>query len=400
MKQNAHHTGRNRILSVDSMRGVAMSLVVFAHCLPFLNQSSVPPFAYELLSRFVKIASVAFMSISGVMIAYFYFTRPDQWKVYRRFARRAAFLLLLAHPTIELAKWGFTDHTAGFFYTTAHHFLITDTIAVSLLLAPFLIRSFSHQARALVIIVFLSVTPFAVAFFHPDAAWLTGIKEALFGQLPGSTSPIRVDRPLLPWMAMFLSGSLMGGLLASLKQKKLSIETLARRMKQVAIGLTLLGVVLTGGYKLFAVMFEGQVSADFLDAIYPSRTTTLLPIYLAVLIWVFAFLIRHIDGRGRYDLPTWIFSVLGRTSLFVFVMQFAVIQSIPAMLGLKGKLNPWQTGLFFIVGYATCWLLSYTYGRLRGWIAPDDYKQLSRPGQPPPSADTNKATTTRTIAPE
>jgi hypothetical protein len=46
--------------------------------------------------------------------------------------------------------------------------------------------------------------------------------------------------------------------------------------------------------------------------------------------------------------------VIGKTSLFVYVVQYALVQTLPFYLGLKGTLAPWA---WLAMCFATTWLL-------------------------------------------
>jgi hypothetical protein len=96
---------------------------------------------------------------------------------------------------------------------------------------------------------------------------------------------------------------------------------------------------------------------------------------LAALAWLLSGLIHQIDIAGNYNRIFWFLSIMGRTSLFTFVIQFAVVQSFPAMLGFKGSLGLKGYLLLFIMGLTVTWLLSYSYGRLRGWFQNNDYAE-------------------------
>jgi len=66
-------------------------------------------------------------------------------------------------------------------------------------------------------------------------------------------------------------------------------------------------------------------------------------------------------------------SVFGRTSLFTYVIQFAVVESMSALLGMKGMMGLSGFIVLFTAGSMLIWLLAYLYGRWRGWILENDY---------------------------
>jgi hypothetical protein len=302
------------------------------------------------------------------------------WRLsYRRYVKRAAFLLLAVHPIINLASYYFIvagkSHSSGFqtfIYIFLFNFPMTDTIAACLLISPVFIIRFSHFQRTMAIVSILVCTAAVRAYVTSANPNLAILQEAIFG---GLGDPKIFWFPLAPWLAIFLTGSFVGSALACHKKETLDISELVRGMKKAGILLAICCVVMTIGYKMLKMAFGSVWCLNLFLAISPGQTTTLLPGYLAVLALLLAALVNLIDISRYYNLLFWLLSVLGRTSLFAFVVQFAVIESVPAILGLKGALT--LTGFFilFCSGLGAVWILAYLYGRLRNWIAVNDYAE-------------------------
>lgn len=155
-----------------------------------------------------------------------------------------------------------------------------------------------------------------------------------------------------------------------------STRQFIRRLLKVAAYMFLTSVILSGGYKVLKIGYGGVLSQELFEALYPSRTTGLLPAYFAVLLTVFAALTYIIDVRDHYNRVFWATSVIGRTSLFAFVAQFVVIWTIPSLLGWKWQLCLGSVALLCLIGIVVCSGLCYIYGRLRRWITKDDYSKL------------------------
>jgi len=313
------------------------------------------------------------------MYSYFLYTHSDWRLAYRRYATRAAFLLLAVHPVIILASYYFNaaGHagSAGsltFLDQILLNFLITDMIAVCLLVASVFVIGLSTFQRAVVIVAMLMSGVLFRAFVLPEEPHWAILQEATFG---GLGLPKVFWIPLVPWLAIFLTGSFAGYALARFQKGALNISALVRGMKNAGIILAVCGVVLTIGYKMLKIAFGGDWSPNLFLAIYPGQTTTLLPGYLAVLALLFAALVQQIDISGRYNRLFWLLSILGRTSLFTFVIQFAVVESVPAILGFKGALTLAGFFILFSSGLVVVWILAYLYGRLRNWISPNDYAE-------------------------
>lgn len=356
-----------------------MVIVVAAHSYLNVNYAEIPIFLNSIMGLTFAMAAVAFVSISGAVFSYFLYAQSNWRSAYRRYAVRAFFILLLVHPIINLVSYFFNMvHSAEpgtAFEMLVFSFPITDTIAACILVSPVLITDLKSRTRALLITLFLAVCPFVVAFFMPAHPALLLVKESFFGTLG---EPSVFWWPLLPWLGIFLAGSFVGRSLADVKSGILNLESFIRGLVKAGFALVLLSLMLTAGYKLLKLAYENSLSTNLFRALYPWQTTTLLPGYLALLAWILAGLIYRIDICGSYDRLLWFLSIGGRTSLFTFVIQFAVVESAPAALGFTGSLGFFGFLLLFFSGLTVVWFTAYSYGRARGWFTESDYAECLR----------------------
>jgi len=373
---SGHHVGKNRIRSVDVMRGTAMVLVIVQHCYQVVDPRQASAVLDALVYLPTRMASVGFMAVSGMMISFFLNTKGDPVGVQQRFARRALLLVLAAHPAIHLARLFYygPPYFASFLHHFRYDFQITDTIAVALVLAPPAIRWAGMAARGAIAVGLLAAAPVALIWYQPSGPFGHMLKAVLFGGELGSGG-IGFAWPLAPWVGIFLLGSLVGQMLARMRTGGMTADELAGRLRRAGLWLMALGLVLNGAYKVFQLA-GGALDPRVFDAVYPSRTTSLLPIYLAVLLWIFSFYVTVIDGRGRYGRAAWALSVFGRTSLFTYVTQFVFAHSVPGLLGVRWRIGAEGFVLLLAFALPASWALSYAYGRWRGWIAPHDYALL------------------------
>jgi len=372
-----NHTVRNRILSIDVLRGCAMVFVIFQHAYLSVNIKSIPPLLDFFIWKITGIAAVAFVSISGMVYSYFLYTKSDWQTAYRRYTGRAAFLLLAAHPVINVVSYYFNaadkQYPSGyvaFLDLIVLNFPITDTIAFCLLASPVFVVITGHMRRAMAISAMLLLAVFIRASMYPvDLHWAI-FKEVTFG---GLGVPKAFWFPLIPWLAIFLSGSFAGYALACHKKGALEVSAMVKMINKGGLFLAVCGAVLVLGYKMLKMTLGDTWNHNIFLAIYPGQTTTLLPVYLAALALLFAVFLKEIDISGRYNRFFWLLSVFGRTSLFTFVLQFAVVESVPALLGMKETLGLVGFIVLFVAGSMLIWLLAYLYGRWRGWISDNDY---------------------------
>ena len=377
VSQCGHHNGGNRVLSVDILRGIAMVLVILQHSYLSVHRKTIPPLVDFLLWNMTGLAAVAFVSISGMVYSYFLYTASDWRHAYRRYAKRAAFLLLAAHPAINLS--GYFFNAAGKENSSSAqvilnlmvlNFPITDMIAVCLLVAPVFVVCIGSAMRATVIIALLLSAVLVRAYSMPESATWSLLQELTFG---GLDIPKVFWFPEAPWLAIFLTGSFAGYALACHTKGTLEVSAMVRMINRSGLFLAACGVVLVLGYKMLKMAFGSAGNHNIFLAVYPGQTTALLPGYLAVLALLLAAFLKEIDIRGHYNRLFWLLSVFGRTSLFTFVIQFAIVESVPALLGMKGTLGPVGFVVLFVTGSLLIWTLAYLYGRWRGWISANDY---------------------------
>ncbi|HMK56996.1 MAG TPA: hypothetical protein VK448_10210, partial [Dissulfurispiraceae bacterium] len=128
-------------------------------------------------------------------------------------------------------------------------------------------------------------------------------------------------------------------------------------------------------YELLKIKFATDWDPQIFSALFPNQTGLLLPGYFGALIWLFIIGVRRIHYSGQYSRSLWVLSVFGRTSLFTYVVQFAVVESIPALLGYTGKLGVAGFLFLFTIGLIVIFVISFSYGRMRGWLKENDYIQ-------------------------
>lgn len=372
-----------RIHSLDVTRGLAMVLAILQHSYLSANSALFSDSSKWFIWTTTNFAPIAFVAVSGAASSYTLFLRPCWHREFRRNVVRAFLLLTLAHFLINLLsypwvrnQWLLLGSDLPLFQHLLLGFPITDTIAVCLIVSPVLVSCTGYGLRATLIAVLIAVTVGIDGLAAPDSAPSLFLREALFGgvgDFRGSGEPKVFWWPLIPWLGVFLSGSFFGEVLARFVQGKLDANTLTTLLVRWSIALGLLCIVLSIGYKFLKAQYLLDWGPEIFRAMYPTRITTLLPGYLAVLALVIAFVTYMVDVRGHFDQILWLLSVFGRTSLFAFSIQFLFVESMPAVLGFTGSLGFIGFALLFIFGLISVWMLSYLFGRLSGKVAKSDY---------------------------
>ena len=357
-----------------------MALVIAEHAFHLVSRSATTSLLSTAVYTTTRLAPVAFVAISGLVLGYFLFSGRAPGEVTARFQRRALFLLVCAHPAIQLARL-FNVDTPGLapgeelVRRLLYDVPITHTIAVCLLVAPFFLRRLSAARTALLAVALLVVTLPLRILWEPTTAAGRGLEQLLLGT-PAAGGTLEVGWPLVPWLGIFLLGSVAGRRIGDVRQLRTTLPVLVGQLLRTAIALAVAGAALLAGYKLLRVVLTGRLSEETFRILYPSSTTGMLALYLCALALLLAALLWRLDGQGANGRVVWALSVFGRTSLFTYVTQFVFVHSIPAYLGYRGQLDLGGVAGLAVLATAATWGLAYAYGRWRGWIEAGEYREV------------------------
>ncbi len=355
-----------------------MLLVVMAHALLLSDHSKLGEWFSSYIYLVTQSASLAFMFVSGMIMTYLMRMAGDSSKARLKFFKRGLFLIVIIHPILRLATFVYSNTHHDFLYNMIHDHPITDTIGICLIMAPFLVIATNHRLRLGLIIFMLSLTLAIRLWWHPDSGVAEIIKVGFFGADPGSDTTLAVGWPVIPWLAVFLCGSFIGEMYTAIKKQQISHLEAVKRLRRSAVILMSIGLVLSICSLALKRLNPFDWEFDVFLALYPGRTTFLLPCYLSLMLAVVAYLVLHVDAGRGYNRLFWALSIFGRTSLFTFVSQFIVVWTIPTLLGLKGTLGYQGLVITICSALIVCWFMSYAYGRLRNRVTANDYQELSR----------------------
>ena len=88
--------------------------------------------------------------------------------------------------------------------------------------------------------------------------------------------------------------------------------------------------------------------------LYPDYHFTLYPIYLGTAMLGMAFLVRR-QSVSRIER---VFEVFGKTSLFTYVVQYFVVQTLPWALGLGQRMSLPQVICWYLASLAAIWAMA------------------------------------------
>lgn len=366
-----------RLLSLDALRGFAMVLVILQHSYLSVAPRLMVGWRNFALWYVTHLAAIAFVSISGATFSYRLFAEGDWTVVYRKVVFRAILFLIVVHFAINLASHFFLVSLGPGIAANLSTFQwlvcgvpITDVIGLCLLISPVMILHLKTKIRAILVVLMLTASALIPTYWHPESYEQRLIAEALVGS---RGEPTWFWWPLFPWLAIFVCGSFVGRALSGLKTGETHVRDLVIALTKWGFLLLTCSITLILFYEALRAIYASKSHADLLYALYPRRTTLLLPAYFAILVWLFAGFLYVNNVKKHFTRAQWILTVIGRTSLFVFMVQYLIVEDIPAFFGFAGSLNISSALLLFFIGSIVVWSCAYLYGRWRGWVSRGDY---------------------------
>jgi len=337
----------DRIFEIDVVRGMAMFAVCLSHF------TSV--YLYQNLARahqqvvwihtICAFASPAFMVISGSMLGFLYETQRQRWTETKdKLLGRGLFLVTAGHVLMM------TGHVAR-----SHSILdllrwiyITDTIGMCVIIGCVLIGRMRVWGIMGLGAAMLSLSSVVILLWHPENPFLGLIKETFFGSL--TPNFYNYNFPLFLWSGLYLFGICVGRKLGALRRQS-GMREVRAALTRSCFGLLSLALVLKGVQTLF---LEKGTAAHWVGSIMmkypPSPAFLLLFGGVALLILLGVFEIARIGKIKTLLTPM---AILGRTSLFVFVIQYYVYYT--AIYLLKLSYSEWWP-LYFIVSMMVIWI--------------------------------------------
>ena len=204
-----------RVLALDSSRGVAILLVMLSHFAMRFATESGQPNALRWPVIVGMIASPTFVLLSGAV--YGTLSAPGRMnndRLRNILVDRGIFLLLVAHAL--LAGSMLLRGVPGAW----HRLYITDSIAPALMFGPAIAARTRPRVRLLIAAVLLMASWVILSMHSPTVRGSGGIvRELLFGTLlHGGESWWGFHWPLAEWFGIYLVGTVVGQRTAALQR--------------------------------------------------------------------------------------------------------------------------------------------------------------------------------------
>lgn len=322
---------RGRIQAIDATRGVAMLFVFLAHFAEtYLRKNQV---SVRWVHAITQVASPTFMLVSGTLLGYFWVSRKDRFlATILTYAGRGLFLLTLGRLLILMAH---VPHAGGL-RGAMHWGFITDAIAGSLILGPFVVARTTPRARAALALVLFCLSWVALLVWAPSSRLGQFLQESLFG-LHGLKRRFFADVfPFVPWFGIFLIGTCLGERIARHPPEPRCER--ARLAARWSLGFILLALALWAVPGLLGrgagvlTLLEDQQWFNPMRKLPPSPAYFAL--YGAIGLAILSSLL-YLEGRPELTRIRSALEMLGRNSLFVFLAQYFVYFSLFASAGLE-----------------------------------------------------------------
>jgi len=354
-----------RELSIDFARGTAMLFVFLAHFSQELWDGSRASGVPLLLLQIGMVASPTFVLVSGLTLAFVLGrSRPDTRPLARlRVLDRALFILFVAHAVLV-----FSDVLLAPYERAMRQVFITDLVALNLMLGLVLLPRTGRAGRLAVAVILYDLGWVIHFVWHPTRLGLAVAEEILTG--PNSSHALEYGFPVLQWAAVFLVGTVLGDAFVSARTPE-ARHAWAIRLLRGGAGAAAAAVCL----KAFLMIPEVHASVaarpelrEFLSLFGKDPPS---PIYLMFFGGIGACIIAvatllSVDSWAP-RLRAWV-SVLGRNSLFAFLLQSAVFRDGIARVPLEGR--PWLWPFAFVAATLFIWSGAWVWDRRGGnrWL--------------------------------
>lgn len=339
--------------ALDVARGVLMVFIVTNHALNVLAPTAVPHLAVQALTACLS-GTVGFTTVSGTLVGYFALVKLHRYDaVVARYRRQAWRLLLVAHPLIALALAGPGAGSPGWWRRGLTSLYVTDVLALLFaLLVPLVPRL--RPASRLWLGIGLVILSRPLWLVPAEARLALFVRDLLCDVHP-ERRVLYSTYSLLSLAGFFLVGTFVGHLYGEAEASG-RLGALATRLRRTAAALVGASLVLAAAW---AASRHGAPEV-LRKVLYPDYYLSLYPAYLAATLGLIALLM---GGHGSGGLRRF-FEVFGKTSLFTFVAQYFVVETLPWALGWKAALSAAEATVFMAVALGVLWLAAEEWNRL------------------------------------
>lgn len=348
------------MLELDATRGAAMLAVILSHSATFLRPSHDR--LATTLTTLGFIATPTFLLLSGVVCAHLGTRDPEHApRVRSRLIDRGLFLLLVIHLLLGLihTMWMPASNAIG------GSFYITDAVAVGLLVAAFIGPTMKRdQLLCLGAVLLVGAWLLSATINGPHAGIFRYFERLLVGLEDSGDQDEGWIVPVLPYLGLFLIGLAAGTEYTALRARAASRDAIVRLCVGIGFASLSAGMALKIGW-LAAKPELPQTWYRLLHWLTDPRAK-IPPGPAYILVYggaglVMAGLITRVTGTARGERAVRRLAIVGRSSLFVFVLQYGLI-FVPAWgFHVHGDIPFW--GIALVACVICCWTLAWFWDR-------------------------------------
>lgn len=312
----------SRILALDSARGTAMLLVCISHFTEVYSRNSGAPLygVYYL----TMMAAPTFMIISGILLGFFYTSKKSSFELIKRdYINRGIFILVIVRLFICSA---FILRSHGLFESTKYVF-ITDVIGVNIIFGPALINKVQPIFRIALGLICMILSWIVTILWEPNNNYFEFLKEIVFGDLENTYfHSLHYVFPLLPWFGLYFIGSYFG---ERLGYSVLTREKLIAIKYFIKIGLysATIAVLVKLVFSLFKSYSLWPASKSLTlwaltSPLQKSPPSIIYFLFYGGLGLFFIGCLLYLEQKKWLVFYLETTAIVGRASLFVFVIQY------------------------------------------------------------------------------
>lgn len=358
---------RSRVVAIDAVRGLLMCVITVGHSLILLNDSESNHWLNLFITKVTNLGTPGFTLISGMLLGYFEWTHSDFQRIQKKYFVRGIQLLTLAHLLIALATFPLRQESS-FIEVYFRYWYITDTLAILFMALPTLVPRLNVRARIVIGITLLLSWKLFALIPSPSVPFLLVMKEFLIGVSSRGNHLLGDTYPIVPLAGLFSIGTVLGNRFAQSFIKK-TLDEFVRTLRRSVMPLILFSGLLMGLWA-FGKFFSGNVFGSSLRKIfYPEKLSSLLPFYIGALFLILAYFIRKIEIEGHFSRIGKAFALFGKTSLFTYVAQYFLVQTIPTLIGWRDQMNAAEMTLYLGGTFMILFYLARAYNDtiLKSW---------------------------------
>jgi uncharacterized membrane protein len=354
-----------RMLGIDAARGVAMLFSCLAHYGWWIEPTH--PGATHALTSVGMIATPTFLVLSATVTGWLcQAPTNDSQRTQLKLLNRGLFLLTLGHLLVSLAE----AHRDGLVQALSGATIIDDIGLCMLCCAlwfPTLRRAEARRPLVIYGIAGYALSWLLILIWHPPVGGWLMLHQALLGPDPLGVHIRFYSSPLLPYMCLFAVGLGSSNYIIDAAQED---RPNSRRVRLIALGCALMSCALL--LRVLRWLAERYFSAsEFLPLLSSTLTIggKLPPSPAYVLFYCGAGLaisgLLFILASSRFTVARSVAeltAVVGRASLFVFILQYFVFWTAPDLLGIAPQSR--HLLLIFFGGLAANWLAAWWWDRM------------------------------------